>query len=79
MSNSQSAPQHIDNDLRHHDEKENITPGNVVSPAGLDGVPIVDPIDVSSHVAINGNLAVDPESSIRRGTWSVKMTGSACR
>ncbi|XP_070015069.1 uncharacterized mitochondrial protein AtMg00810-like [Nicotiana sylvestris] len=60
-----SAPQHIDNDLGHHGENENIAPGNIVPPAGLDGIPDVYAIDVSSHVAINGNLVVNPESNIR--------------
>lgn len=69
-SNSQSAPQHIDNDLSHHDENENIAPGNVVPLVGLDGVPAVDLINVSSYVAVNRNLVVDPESSVRGGTRS---------
>lgn len=64
MPNSQSASQHVNNDLDHHGENENIAPGNDVTHVGLDGVPVVDLIDVNSHVAINGKLAVDPESSI---------------
>ncbi|XP_075096405.1 pentatricopeptide repeat-containing protein At1g59720, chloroplastic/mitochondrial-like [Nicotiana tabacum] len=50
MSNSQSAPQHIDNDLGHHGENENIAPGNIVPPAGLDGIPDVYAIDRNLQV-----------------------------
>ena len=70
MLNSQSPPQHVDNDLSHHGENKNIALGNVAAPVGLDGVPAANPIEVSSHVAINGNVAVEPESIIRGGTRS---------
>ncbi|XP_070012317.1 uncharacterized protein [Nicotiana sylvestris] len=69
MSNSQAAPIHTDNGLDLHGENDSIAaPGNGLPLADLDGVPVVDPIDASSYVAINGNLVIDPESSVRRDT-----------
>nr|XP_016515230.1 PREDICTED: uncharacterized protein LOC107831949 [Nicotiana tabacum] len=70
MLNSQATPVHMDNDFNHHDENDNIAPGNDVPPVGLDGVPAVDPINASSHVAINANLVIDLESSFRRDVRS---------
>ncbi|XP_070050609.1 uncharacterized protein [Nicotiana tomentosiformis] len=74
MSNSQSAPVHMGNDFGHHDENDNIAPGNDVPPVGLDRVPAVGPIDASSHAAINANLAVDLESNIRRDVRSTAQS-----
>nr|XP_016488087.1 PREDICTED: G-type lectin S-receptor-like serine/threonine-protein kinase At1g34300 [Nicotiana tabacum] len=66
MSNSQAVPTHADNDLDFHGENDNIAAMIKVPQAGLEGVPIVDPVNVSSHVTLNANLAVDPEGSIHR-------------
>lgn len=71
MSNSQSVPTHIDNDLGFHGENDNVaSPGNEVLPVDLKGAPVADPIDVSSHVALNANLGIDPENSVRRDVRS---------
>lgn len=65
MSNSQVAPPHTDNDLGIHGENKNIgASGNRVPLVNPDGPPTIDPIDVSSHIAINGNLGFGPENSI---------------
>lgn len=71
MLNSQETPTHRDNGLGLYDENDNIAaPGNEVPLVVLDGVLAVDLIDVSSHVFINANLAVDPESCVRRDVRS---------
>lgn len=67
MSNSQVAPAHTNDGLGLHRENDNIaTPGNGVPPVNPDGAPAMDPIDVSSYIAINQNLGVDLENSFQR-------------
>ncbi|XP_075076472.1 uncharacterized protein LOC142163117 [Nicotiana tabacum] len=85
LSNSQSAPPHIDNDLSHHDKKENIAPGNVVPPTSLDGIRAVDQIDVTLHVpsmeiwpSIPKSAFVGVPDQLLRIHMAVKMAGSAC-
>ncbi|XP_070049403.1 uncharacterized protein [Nicotiana tomentosiformis] len=71
MSNSQAVSTHIDNGLGFHGKNDNVAaPENEVLPVDLEGVPVVDPINVSSHVALNTNLGVDPENSIRKDVRS---------
>nr|XP_009774893.1 PREDICTED: uncharacterized protein LOC104224871 [Nicotiana sylvestris] len=67
MLNSQIASTHMDNGLGLHGENENVAaPGNGVPPVNPDGPPALDPVDVNSCIAINGNLGVVPENSICR-------------
>jgi len=66
MLNSKATPVQVDNNFGHDEENENIAPRNDVPPVDLDGFPAVDPINVSSHVAVNANLAIDTESSVCR-------------
>ncbi|XP_070035375.1 uncharacterized protein [Nicotiana tomentosiformis] len=67
MPNSQTTPTHGDNGFGFHGENDNIaSPGIEVPQADLEGVPIANPIDVSSHIALNTNLGVDPEGSVKR-------------
>ncbi|XP_070055144.1 uncharacterized protein [Nicotiana tomentosiformis] len=67
MSNSQIVPTHTDDGIDLYGESDNIAaPRNGVPPINSDGASAMDPIDVSSHIAINGNLGVDPENSVRR-------------
>ncbi|XP_019234188.1 PREDICTED: uncharacterized protein LOC109214696 [Nicotiana attenuata] len=80
-----SAPLHVDNDFGHHGENGNIAPRNNVPLVGLDGVTAIDPIDVSSHVAINGNLSSIPKAASvgmfdqpLKEHVAVKMAGSSC-
>ena len=60
MSNSQSAHLNVDAESGHHGENNNAVPSNEVSHIDPNGVPIVDPIDANSHVAIDTNLPTDP-------------------
>ncbi|XP_070037110.1 uncharacterized protein [Nicotiana tomentosiformis] len=67
MSNSQAAPTHGDNNHGFHGENDNIAAlGIEVPQADLEEAPIANPIDVSSPVALNANLDVEPEGSIHR-------------
>lgn len=67
MSNSQATPTHGDNDLGFYEKNDNIAAPGIEAPqADLEGAPIANPVDVSSHVALNANLGVDPEGSVRR-------------
>nr|XP_016514120.1 PREDICTED: HIPL1 protein-like [Nicotiana tabacum] len=65
MSNSQSAPLNVDAESGHHVENNNMVPDNEVPPVDPSGVPVADPIDANSHVAINANQHTDPENSVR--------------
>nr|XP_009758309.1 PREDICTED: uncharacterized protein LOC104211015 [Nicotiana sylvestris] len=57
----------INTGLGLYSENEHIVaPGNVVPPANPDGPPAMDQVDVSSRVAIHGNLGADPENSVCR-------------
>ncbi|XP_070049848.1 uncharacterized protein [Nicotiana tomentosiformis] len=64
MSNSQSAPLHVDNESGYHGENNNVAPGNEVPPADPFEILVVDPIDANSHVAIDSNLPTDPENYV---------------
>ena len=67
MSNSQSASTHGDNGLRFHGENENVTvPGVEVPQANRGGAPVANPVDVSSHVALNADLGADLDGSVCR-------------
>lgn len=70
MSNSQSTPLHIDNESGHQGENNNIAPGNEIPLADPAGIPIANPIDANSHVAIDANLPTDPENNVRGGARS---------
>jgi len=67
MSNSQSAPLHVDNEPDHHGEYNNLVPSNDVPPVDPIGILVTDPIDANSHVAISTNLPTDLENNICGG------------
>lgn len=60
MSNSQSAYLNVDAKSGHHGENNNEVPSHKVPPTNPNGVPVADPIDANSHVAIEANLPTDP-------------------
>ncbi|XP_070031011.1 uncharacterized protein [Nicotiana tomentosiformis] len=70
MSNSQSAPLHVDNESGHHSENNNIAPGDEVPPVDPIDILITYPIDANSHVAIDTNLPTGPENSVCGGARS---------
>lgn len=55
MLNSQSANLNVDVESGHHGENNNVAPSNVVRPLDPNGVPIADPVNANSQVAININ------------------------
>lgn len=73
MSNSEPLPTHIGIGLGLHGENEDVAaPGNGVPPINPDTPQAVNPIDVSSCVAIRGDLGADPKNSIPRDVRAAK-------
>ena len=67
MSNSQNASTHGDNGLGFYGENENmIAPVVEVLQDNLGGAPVANPVDVSSHVALNVGLGANFDGSVRR-------------
>jgi len=61
MSSSQNAPIHDNEGLG-----ENNNAGVGVPPINPGEVPNMEPVDVSSHIALNADLCADPKADIRR-------------
>ena len=67
MSNSQSACLNVKAESRHHGKNNNLVPSNEVPLTDPNGVPVADPIDANSHVAIDTNVSTDLENSVHGG------------
>lgn len=66
MSNSQNAPVHGDNGLGFHGENDSIVALGVdVPPINPGEVSNAEPVDISSHIALNADLGANPGASIR--------------
>jgi len=66
MSNSQNASVQCDDGLGFHGKNNNVVAlGTGVPPINPREVPTVEPVDVSSHIALNVDLGADPRGSVR--------------
>lgn len=68
----------VEDESGHHGENNNLVPRNEVPPTDPSGVPVANPIDVNSQVAIAVNLPTDPKNIIRGGPRPTVLETPEC-